>query len=107
MAGTIADIDGRLIRFSQGSSFEYGDRLHMRRITSLTPTAYQEEDETTFYPAEGHIACHHFSRWNDVAVVDCCRRQPRWGLRSPSAKPHANPEIDLAIRAGTPPEPVK
>lgn len=81
MAGKIAWMDGFLIRFSQGSGFEYGETLHMRRITDLTPASFAEEPHATFLPAPGHISLHHFSTWNNVAVVDCCRRLRKAGLR--------------------------
>jgi hypothetical protein len=98
MAGTIADMGGSLIRFSQGSGFEYGDSLHMRRITTLTPTSYAEDEEATFLPAPGHISLHHFSKWNNVAVVDCCRRLRREGLRgiASSVLPHET-DLHLAV----------
>lgn len=81
MAGTVKVIDGRLVRFSQGSGRRYGDSLHMRHIRHLSRSDYVEEPIDTVLPAarQGCIGLHHFSMSGQTAVVDACYFIPRPG----------------------------
>ena len=41
-AGSLLEIDGKLLRFSQDCTVHYGDNVHVSEITAISPTTYNE-----------------------------------------------------------------
>jgi hypothetical protein len=81
-AGHVFMHDGKLIRPSQDSSRRYGYAIRFNRISKLSETEYEENNESSFEPPRrGKIlATHTFNQANDLIVIDAIIR--RWKFSS-------------------------
>ena len=71
--GTVFSVDGVLYRPAQDCSRTYGARIIINRVSTLTPTAFEEEVAATVDPDQsGPYPCglHTLSAVGDVTLID-------------------------------------
>ena len=80
-AGAVFSINNKIYRPAQNSSHRYGYGLNLNHIERLNEYQYQEKTITQIEPSweKGLLACHSFSKVNQLYVIDCL---------SNSLKPH-------------------